>query len=747
MLSLLVISAAASSLLAVQGDRPAEPGPPPTGLEEEGEVLLAADRIFRLGEAGPLIAEGNVRAASGTQFLRADQVRYDPAANRVTAIGNVAVRDDTGQVYFADEVILTSDLKSGIVDSFAAELTPQGNLAAATVIRRESGRNELRKATFSLCPVCDEGLRADRPVWQLKANRIIQDEEDQVLRFRNAFIEVLGLPVFWIPWLQVPDPSVERQSGFLAPQLGNSTRTGTEVEVPYYWAISDYQDVTFSPRYMTELGLLTKGEWRRNTHESRAVVQTGFISPVNDLSQEPGDPDDFRWHVFGLYERQLPDDWKLELDVDQVSDKGYLFTYDIEPVGALRETFDILRPDRLDSSASLIRRRDNTETQFAFHAFQTLRFSEDQAFTAHALPRVRHERTYDVFGGEMELGGSFLLLNRAEGLDTMRLSSHAQYSSVHFTRRGHRLETFGELRADGYAYNNASSGIQACNVEDAFYETCRQVLPRDLREDTFTTTRFLPTLGAEWSYPLARFGETTTFIIEPRVQAVISTDRDDNEEIFNEDSAFFQFDEVTLFDFSKSTGLDRWEDGKRVNMGLAGTAVLGQALTVNTMLGAQIRAEQTDVFDQETGIGGETSDIVGYVDMQIGRNIIFDNRFRIDEQSGAFRRLESRLSGQLGPVSGGINYLRVESDEIAQEEILDEFLTLNAALRVNRNISFAFFQAQNLDSGNTTNTNFALRLNNDCAALSLNYRFTDSTADGFEQNQQFFFRIEILGLR
>ncbi|MEE4212265.1 MAG: LPS assembly protein LptD [Parvularcula sp.] len=739
-----LLTVAASSLLTVQGERL-----PETPVEAEGgsEVVLSADRIYRQEGSGPLVAEGNVRASSGTQFLRADQVRYDQAADRVTAIGNVAVRDESGQVYFAEEVILSSDLKNGIAASFASELAPQGNLAAATVIRRESGENELRKATFSLCPVCDEGLRADRPVWQVKANRIIQDEEDQVLRFRNAFVEVLGVPVMWIPWLQVPDPAVERQSGFLAPQLGNSTRTGTEVEVPYYWAISDYQDVTFSPRYMTELGLLTKGEWRRNTHNSRAVVQTGFISPINDLTEEPGNPDDFRWHLFGLYERQFQDNWKLDLDIDQVSDKGYLFTYDIEPVGALRETFDILRPDRLDSSAAVTQRTEGSETQFAIHAFQTLRFGENQEFTAHALPRIRHERSFDWMGGTLDLGGSYLLLNRAQGLDTMRLSSHAQYSSVHFTRNGHRFETFGELRADGYAYNNAVGGVQACNVEDANYEACRELLPGELRDDRFTRTRILPTIGAEWSYPLAKFGGGATFIIEPKVQAVISPDRNDNDDIFNEDSTFFQFDEVTLFDFSKGTGLDRWEDGRRLNMGLSGTAVLGQGLTINGMIGAQVRADETEIFEQDTGIGGETSDIVGYIDMQIGRNIVFDNRFRIDENSGAFRRLESRLSGRVGPVSGGVNYLRVESDELAQREILDEFLTLNAALRVNRNVSFAFFQAQNLDSGNTTNTNVALRLNNDCAALSLNYRFTDSTADGFEQNQQFFFRVEVLGLR
>lgn len=715
--------------------------------QNDDDVVLTADRVYREVIGGPLIAEGDVRAIQGVQFLRADRVVYNVEAGTIIAEGNVAVRGETGSLYFAERAELSSDFKNGLIDAFEAELGLQGTLAAATAIRRENGRNELRKGAFTLCSVCDEGLRRDRPVWQVKARKVTQVEEAQVLRFQNAFVEIFGIPTIYIPWIQVPDPTAKRQSGLLAPQIGNSTRTGVEIEIPYYLVISDYQDITFSPRHMTNLGTLWKGEWRRNTHNSTAVVQSGFISPTNDLSQEPGDPEEFRWHVFSQYTRDLGNDWNFLADIDRVSDKGYLRTYEIEPVGALRENLGFARPDRLESFVTFNRQRDNTAIELSAFQFQTLRLNEDQDFTADALPRVNHKRRFNILGGELETNNSLLVLNRGSGLDSFRVSSAAEYHSTRQTKSGHRFEVFGELRADGYVYRNATAGIQACNIEDSAsrFEACRDELPNDLEDDRFETYRFLPTVGAEWSYPLARLGQGNSIIIEPRVQAVVSPNQSFNDDVFNEDSQFFQYDTVTLFDYSKATGLDQWEDGQRLNVGVSAAAVVGENLSVNGVLGTQFRVSTSDAFLEDTGLGEEASDIVGAMDLRWGKSIAIDNRFRIDDDTGSFRRLESTATTRVGPAAAGVTYLRVEADDFETSQLRDEFLTLNASLRVNRHISLAASQAQNLDSGDTTNTRFALRLSNNCAAISVTYTFDDSTRDGFEQNRSVLVRFDVLG--
>ncbi|MEO1657468.1 MAG: LPS assembly protein LptD [Pseudomonadota bacterium] len=742
MLSTLLFALGATLTVAAQPVEEQRPPPDPD------DVILTADEIYREVMGGPLIAEGDVRAIRGEQFLRADRVVYDIEADIITAEGNVAVRGETGELYFAERAELSSDFKNGLIEAFETELGVQGTVAAATAIRRENGRNELRKGTFTLCSVCDQGFQRDRPLWQVKARKVTQVEEAQVMRFQNAFLEVLGIPTVYIPWIQVPDPSAKRKSGLLAPQIGNSTRTGVEIEIPYYFVISDYQDVTFAPRHMTNLGTLVKGEWRRNTYNSSAVIQSGFISPTNDLSQEPGDPDDFRWHFFSRYERDLGNDWNLLADVDYVSDKGYLRTYELEPVGALRENLGFVRPDRLESIVTFDRRRENSTIDLSAIQFQTLRLGEDQDFTAEALPRLSHQRRFNLLGGELETNNSLLVLNREAGLDSLRVSTEAEYHATHMTKSGHRFEVFGELRGDGYAYRNATAGTQACNAENnsaSAFEACRAELPNNLEEDRFETFRLLPTVGMEWSYPLARLGRGNSVVIEPRVQAVISPNRSFTDEVFNEDSQFFQYDTVTLFDFSKGTGLDQWEDGQRVNVGISAAAVLGSNFSANGVIGTQFRASTSDSFLDDTGLGEEASDIVAAMELQWGRYLALDNRLRIDDDTGSFRRVESTATTRLGPASAGVTYLRTEADEVITEQDRDEFLTLNASMRFNRYVSLAAIQAQNLDSGDTTNTRLALRIANNCAALSVTYSFDDSTRDGFEQNRSILVRVDVIG--
>ena len=44
-----------------------------------------------------------------------------------------------------------------------------------------------------------------------------------------------------------PDPTVDRQSGFLKPSFNNSNVLGSSINIPYYHVISQNQDFTFRP--------------------------------------------------------------------------------------------------------------------------------------------------------------------------------------------------------------------------------------------------------------------------------------------------------------------------------------------------------------------------------------------------------------------------------------------------------------------------------------------------------------------
>ncbi|ADM09847.1 hypothetical protein PB2503_08969 [Parvularcula bermudensis HTCC2503] len=744
-------------------------------IATEETVLFRADTLYRETANSPIVAEGGVEAYAGDQRLLADTLIYDPINDIVTAKGEVVVTTADGRSFYADQVDLTGDLKQGVATNFGALLGEQGRLVGAAVTRGANGVNTIERGTYTACEVCDEDGSATPPTWQVKAVRVIQDTNGQKIRFRHATFEAFGVPLFYTPYFEFPDPSVERVSGFLPPSLGTSSRTGFEIDIPYYFAISDHQDATFSPRYMTNLGTMMKGEYRVLSPKGGAVIQAGMISPEgvirdpqtglvlieSDLSGSEIDqlralgdttvgP---RWHVFAEAATDLEDEWVASVDIDLVSDKNYLGTYDVAPDGALKEAVDILQPDRLENELAFTRDTADSFTDIRALMFQSLRPTEDNDFMADALPRITHERRYPFpgIGGTLTLGGQALVLHRPAGLDTARAIARASYEKTHLTAGGHRLRLFSEVRGDAYRYQDADQGLQECR-DGAFvggqfttYEECREFLPNEGLVDAFSSTRYLPTAGVEWSYPLARFAQDVSIIIEPRAQLVIAPREDYTDDIFNEDSAFFQFDTVTLFDWIKSTGDDLWEEGQRINLGLSASAIYANGLSVGGSVGQQWRAQDSSQFLEDTGLGDTSSDIVGEVDVSFRDNFAAATQFRVDDEDGTLRRIETDIRGQRDRFAGTLNYLRVDNNDLLSQEERDEFLTAGVYYALSERLDLGGTWLENLNLSETIQQRLILRWADECLTWSLAYQYENREEDGLDEDHSLTFSVDLIG--
>jgi hypothetical protein len=71
------------------------------------------------------------------------------------------------------------------------------------------------------------------PSWSIRADKVVEDRDKQIIYYRNAVIELFGVPVFYAPVFWHPDPSAERKSGLLPPKIVASERRGLSYEQPY----------------------------------------------------------------------------------------------------------------------------------------------------------------------------------------------------------------------------------------------------------------------------------------------------------------------------------------------------------------------------------------------------------------------------------------------------------------------------------------------------------------------------------
>lgn len=753
--------AAAEDAAPTVGERP--PAAAPAETSEKERILFEAESVTRAADDAPIVAEGNVRAYFGDRYLRADRLSYNPATDIVIAEGNVSITDRSLETVFAGRVELTGDLRDGIAENFSALLEENARLAADSAVREQGARTRLRNAVYTACGVCDSEGESKIPTWRVKALRVTRDEERKVVRFRHAFFEVKGVPVLYAPFLQAPDPSVERQSGFLTPLIGASSRLGFNIEVPYYLALSNHQDATFYPKYTSNDGVLWQGEYRRRDDSGYHVLQSGFI----DFTPDPTDVDvpGKRWHVFAKGHRNFGDRLRLGYDVERVSDDTYLRRYDVQRRGDLRKELDTSLTNRLRSNTYLRWGDENTELRVDSFTFQELRTvttcdlstgerlgtsasdcspfavqdpsvtqAQDVAsLTPYALPVIdfRQYFTPPEIGGEAFVNINFASLQRTSGVDTRRLTASAHWERDIITPGGHRFNGFADLRGDMFRYEDLNEGTEN-----------RQGVADDNRLDG----RFAPTVGVEWSYPLVRrFGDARLFI-EPRVQLVASPSDRNTPDIINEDSQSVEFDYAGLFDYNKSPGFDAFEDGQRMNAGVAVSATLDNGIAIEGEIGQQFRLQESNAFDPATGLGNESSDYVGSLNFRYKRIIGIENRFRISDADGSLKRAESMAFLNYWRFRGNASYVRL-NDEVsiggARER---EELNARMNFKLTRNWYTGAGWREDLARDRTIRQDFILGYQDECSLFELTYR-RDRTQDrGLEPDNAFLVRFTLRSL-
>lgn len=714
-----------------------------TQSEEDDRVLFEADSVYRNEEDGPIFAEGDVRAYFGERYLRADKLIYDPATDVVIAEGNVSITDANLETAFAGRVELSGDLRDGIAENFSALLEENARLAADSVVQEQGARTKLSRAVYTACDVCDDEGDAKTPTWRIKSLRVTRDRERKVLRFYHAFLEIKGVPILYAPYLQTPDPSVERQSGFLPPNIGVSSRLGFNIELPYYLAISNHQDATFFPKYTAEDGVLWQGEWRRRGTQGYHVLSGGVIDSPNEPEPTPGrngltpegEPG-VRWHMFGRGYRDFGENWRASYDFERVSDKEYLRQYDVERRGDLRQELDRGQTRQLRSNARAEWRKNNSHLTVDTYLFQGLRTQQsaeeiavqglgkidDSSTTPYVLPLIdfKHDFNVKLAGGRASVRANIASLYRSDGIDSQRFTASAFWNRDIITRGGHRFNMFAELRGDIFAYEDLDLGTETCF--DPAAPCADDFAGYSTTETTDIVSRLTPTVGAEWSYPLTKEFDGGRLFIEPRVQLVASPAGRNSSDIINEDSQSIEFDYAGLFDYNKATGYDALEDGQRVNIGVSAAADFSNGITIEGSVGQQFRVQDTKAFQSTSGLGKETSDIVGTLNLRFGSKVGIENRFRIENDTGDIQRAESMAYFRSKRFLANVGYVRLNEENVANNLRRREEMTASGTFRLTEHWTVGSAWRLDLEDNRTIRQDFTVGYEDECSTFGVTYR-------------------------
>jgi LPS-assembly protein len=665
-------------------------------FDQETPVLLRAETITYDENLAVVTASGNVELSQNERVLRADSISYNVRSKVVIASGNVALIEPSGEVVFADFVELTDDLAEGFIRDIRVLMTDRTKLAAASGTRSGGNRTEFERGVFSPCELCREDpTRA--PLWQIKAAEVVHDQEDQTIEYRDAWMEFFGVPVFYTPYFQHPDPTVERQSGFLAPTFGSSDQLGFTVSVPFFWVIAPNIDATFEPIITTDQGIVLAGEYRHLFPFGELNVEAS--ATIADREEKEGvvENDVFRGHIEaeGLF--NLDETWRTGFDINRTTDDTYLRVYDFSSETTL--------------TSSLFAEGFRGRNYAAFHsyAFQGLRANDNNDETPIVLPELDvnyvSEPDSDT-GSFFSVDGDILAITRIEGRDSRRLSLHTGWNLPYYGPLGDIYTLRAGIAADAYWVNQVEKGSNDVNPQG----------------DTFEgfTGRFFPQLSLEWQYPWVRRDGNISQVITPIAQIVVGPDFGNPNEIPNEDSLGFEFDDTNLFSPNRFPGLDRVSTGQRVDYGLNWSLYGPRGGYAEAFFGQSFSFQENDDFDAASGLDGHFSDLVGRVRVEPVQDIDLHYRFRLDNNDLAARRNELGL--RIGPPALNLNlgYTFVDGDASSIENFEDrEELRLRVNTKINQYWSAFAAALQDLESGETREFGGGIRYQDECFILSI----------------------------
>ncbi len=602
-------------------------------------VLLTADTITYDQDNGLVVAEGHVEISQGDRVVLADRLIYNEKTQVVTADGNVSLLDPNGDVLFADHVDLTDDLRNGAIANIRLLMTDQSRMAAASG-RRTGGRyTELSHAVYSPCYLCPTD-RTRPPLWQIKALRVVHDQQEHRIEYKDAWMEIFGVPIFYTPYFAHPDPTVKRQSGFLTPSIGGSHDVGISIQIPYFWVLGPDEDITFSPIFTTKQSVVALGEYRRRlidgelnlggsfTLADHQVENSGVTHTINN---------DFRGHIDSFGRFDINDHWRWGFDANRATDKTYLRLYDISN-------------DRtLTSQLFAEGFHGRNYMSIASYAFQGLRDIDDNDEVPYVTPIFDYNFVGEpaTYGGYYNFNVDSMVLSRLEGRDSRRVSVGVGWTLPYVAPAGDIYRLEASLRGDVYWVNGVDPN------SDLVDPTTNKV------DDV--VARVFPQVSFEWRYPFVRDSGTSHQVIEPIAGIYAGVGGGNTGKIPNEDSQGFNFDDANLFNPNRFAGLDRVDSGQRVDYGIRWSIYGDQGGYSSIFLGQSYRLGGGDDFGSNSGLEDNLSDLVGRVQVSPNKYLDLIYRFRVDLNAPDLK--DSEVGLQVGPpaLNLGLSYARLHN--------------------------------------------------------------------------------------
>jgi LPS-assembly protein len=646
--------------------------------DPNAQMLVTADEIQYDYTNERVSAVSRVQIHYSGATLEADKVIYDQKAKRLHAEGNVRLTDADGKIFYANMLELSDDFRDGFVDSLRLDSPDKTRIAAVTAERTGGNITVFQNGVYTACEPCAEDPRKP-PLWQVKAARIIHDQNEKMVYYEDARIEFYGVPLAYVPFFSAPDPTVKRKTGFLMPSATYNSVYGFAVTTPFYWALAPNYDLTITPTITSNQGPLMQVEWRHRLMEGAYSIRAAgiwqldkdqFINEVPHNTFNSGFRD-FRGMVQTQGQFNLGDQWVWGWDGIVVTDKPFLQDYSVMKI-----------PPEIVSQAYLAGRGERSYFDArAIHYLGLSAFdSQSQLPVIHPVIDYFNTVKQPIFGGELGYRFNLTSLSRSDAdFNPITLAAFDMNLCTPVANPDAKIPANCLLRGIPGDFTRASAEARwrrtivdsigqvwtpfvSARVDAAAVSvTPEPGVANYIATGDSSVVRGMPAAGVEYRYPFISAHSWGTQTIEPIAQVILRPNETAIGEFPNEDAQSMIFSDSNLLAIDKFSGYDRVEGGGRANVAVQYTAQFNRGGYVNALFGQSYQLFGKNSFATpdstntalDSGLETRASDYVARLTFQPTSTYGVISRFRLDEKSLDVRtaEFESRVNFERWSVS------------------------------------------------------------------------------------------------
>lgn len=732
-LAVVLAPLGASSALAAPKPRAVAvaPATAPERMAVEAKELAYDER------RNTVTAIGDVRIIYKGRLLQADRVVYDRATQRVFAEGHARLTEADGTVAFADRFDLTDDFKNGFIDSLQVE-GANGTHFSAPRAERTGETTVFDRGTYTACDACSDDPTRPR-LWSVRAKRIIHDNEEKVVYYEDASLELFGQPIAYMPFFWSPDPTVKRKSGFLNPEVTYRSQLGVGVGVPYYWSLAPDYDLTITPTGFTRQGPFLAGEFRQRFENGGYSIRAEgtHVGDQSAFAIQPYGARNERWRGSAHSEGEfaINDYWRFGWDVTALSDRYFLQDY--KQYNSLLQNYFFR-----ESSSTVYLTGQGPRSYFDLRGFyfQGLSASDVQAQQPIVHPLLDYNRAFDVdpartfgIGGQIDVDGNFTSTSASianyESISPRTLDSlyglynvcqlysptsdpyrsrcllrgvggDYQHGTLSASWKRKVIDPIGGVWTP-FAFTRLSGSYLDYDTTNSYaaYNGLGQAIPNAAQSlfvdgnDKTWRGQATPGGGVEWRYPILARSDLGSLVFEPIAQLVIRPDQSSIPSLVNMDAQSLVFDDSTLFEWSKYSGYDRFETGTRLNYGGQATMTFANGGFVNALAGQSRQLAGKNAYSTadaanvglSSGLDTRTSDWVGRVAFAPASFLSFVAKGRFDPDGLRGRRVDVVASLKLDPLTVNLQYANYASQKVIGFDQRRQGLSANGRYDITKN--------------------------------------------------------------